>query len=120
MKELKKVIKDNYEVYFSSRDGYSIHSIKSDVYYDLVELKSFMGTATTDCIAIMPALENSGYVGILNYFFGANENDAISIAADLIEDFETGKIKMQSYIDMYCLNDLVAHLIDKNIAIKVD
>ena len=55
-----------------------------------------MGTATTDCIAIMPALENSGYVGILNYFFGANENDAISIAADLIEDFETGKIKMQS------------------------
>ena len=79
MKELKKVIKDNYEIYFSSRDGYSIHSIKSDVYYDLVELKSFKGTATTDCIAIMPALENSGYVGILTYFFGANENDAISV-----------------------------------------
>ena len=90
------------------------------IYYDLVELKSFMGTATTDCIAIMPVLENSEYVGILNYFFGADENVAISIATYLIEDFENGKIKMQSYIDMHCLNDLVTHLINKNITIKVD
>ena len=118
MKNLQKVI-DDYEVYLSDRDGYSIHSRKSDLDYDLVELKSFGGTATTDIIAIMPSIEDYGYVGMLTYFFGA-DSEAVGTAVELIEDFEHGSLKMQSYLDMNSLNVLLPKLLDRHITIKLD
>ena len=118
MKNLQKVI-DDYEVYYCEREGYSIHSRKSDLDYDLLELKSFGGTATTDIIAIMPSIEDYGYVGMLTYFFGA-DSEAVGTAVELIEDFEHGSLKMQSYLDMNSLNVLLSKLLDRHITIKLD
>ena len=118
MKNLQKVI-DDYEVYLSDRDGYSIHSRKSGLDYDLVELKSFGGTATTDIIAIMPSIEDYGYVGMLTYFFGT-DREAVEIAVEIIEDFEFGRIKMQSYLDMDSLTALLTKLLDRQITIRLD
>lgn len=119
MKNLQKTIDNEYEVYYSDRDGYSIHSLKSDLDYDLVELKSFKGTTTTDMIAIMPSIKDYGYVGMLTYFFGADD-EAVNTAVEIIEDFEFGSIKMQSYLDMDSLNELLAHLLEKHITIRIE
>lgn len=119
MKNLQKTIDNEYEVYYCEREGYSIHSLKSDLDYDLVELKSFKGTTTTDMIAIMPSIKDYGYVGMLTYFFGADD-EAVNTAVEIIEDFEFGKIKMQSYLDMDSLNELLAHLLEKHITIRID
>ena len=118
MKNLQKVI-NNYEVYLSDHDGYSIHSRKSDLDYDLVELKTFGGTATTGIIAIMPSIEDYGYVGMLTYFFGA-DSEAVETAVEIIEDFESGRIKMQSYLNMNSLNALLTKLLDRQITIRLD
>lgn len=119
MKNLQKTIDNEYEVYYCEREGYSIHSLKSDLDYDLVELKSFKGTTTTDMIAIMPSIKDYGYVGMLTYFFGADD-EAVNTTVEIIEDFEFGKIKMQSYLDMDSLNKLLAHLLEKHITIRID
>ena len=118
MKKLQKVI-DDCEVYLSDRDGYSIHSRKSDIDYDLVELKSFGGTTATDIIAIMPSIEDYGYVGMLTYFFGA-DSGAVETAVEIIEDFEFGRLKMQSYLGMDSLNVLLTKLLDRHIMIRLD
>lgn len=119
MKNLQKTIDNEYEVYYCEREGYSIHSLKSDLDYDLVELKSFKGTTTTDMIAIMPSIKDYGYVGMLTYFFGADD-EAVNTAVEIIEDFEFGKTKMQSYLDMDSLNELLAHLLEKHITIRIE
>ncbi len=119
MKNLQKTIDNEYEVYYCEREGYSIHSLKSDLEYDLVELKSFKGTTTTDMIAIMPSIKDYGYVGMLTYFFGADD-EAVNTAVEIIEDFEFGKIKMQSYLNVDSLKDLLNHLSDKHITIRID
>lgn len=119
MKNLQKTIDNEYEVYYCEREGYSIHSLKSDLDYDLVELKSFKGTTTTDMIAIMPSIKDYGYVGMLTYFFGADD-EAVNTAVEIIEDFEFGSIKMQSYLDMDSLNELLAHLLEKHITIRIE
>ena len=106
MKNLQKTIDNEYEVYYCEREGYSIHSLKSDLDYDLVELKSFKGTTTTDMIAIMPSIKDYGYVGMLTYFFGADD-EAVNTAVEIIEDFEFGKIKMQSYVSVDSLKDVL-------------
>ena len=119
MKNLQKTIDNEYEVYYCEHEGYSIHSLKSDLDYDLVELKSFKGTTTTDMIAIMPSIKDYGYVGMLTYFFGADD-EAVNTAVEIIEDFEFGSIKMQSYLDMDSLNELLAHLLEKHITIRIE
>lgn len=120
MKKLQEVIDNKYEVYYSDRDGYLIHSRKSELDYELAELKALNGTATTDIVAIMPCLKDSGYVGMLTYFFGAHVDEAIGTAVEIIEDFESGNIKMQSYLDMDSLNELLAHLLEKHITIRIE
>ena len=79
------------ELHHSDSEGYVIKSKKTGLIYDLLEMVSYGGSASSDMVMISIANEDEGYVGMLDYIFGASDKDAtIDFCLDLVNDFEEG------------------------------
>ena len=79
------------ELHYSDSEGYVIKSRKTGLIYDLLEMVSYGGKASSDMVMISIANENEGYVGMLDYIFGATDKDAtLDYCLDLVNDFEEG------------------------------
>ena len=90
---LLKVYGENtdLELHYSDSEGYVIKSKKTGLIYDLLEMVSYGGKASSDIIMISIANENEGYIGMLDYIFGATDKDAtLDYCLDLVNDFEAG------------------------------
>ena len=90
---LLKVYEKNtdLELHYSDSEGYVIKSKKTDLTYDLLEMVSYGGKASSDMVMISIANENEGYIGMLDYIFGASDKDAtLDFCLDLVNDFEEG------------------------------
>lgn len=106
-----KVIRDE-------RDGISIVSEETGLHYDLLELTSYEGQATSDMVAIFVALPEFGYFGQLNYYFGASDvEDMIEVCKETITEFENGEREMISSIDVN--GDLAEYVKHNNLKIKL-
>lgn len=89
LKEYEK--NTDLELYHSDSDGYVVKSKKTGLIYDLLEMVSYGGKASSDIVMISIANEDEGYVGMLDYIFGASDKDAtLDFCLDLINDFEKG------------------------------
>ena len=90
---LLKVYEKNadLELHYSDSKGYDIKSKKTGLIYDLLEMVSYGGSASSDIVMISIANEDEGYVGMLDYIFGATDKDAtLDYCLDLVNDFEEG------------------------------
>ena len=90
---LLKVYEKNadLELHHSDSEGYVIKSKKTGLIYDLLEMVSYGGKASSDIVMISIANEDVGYVGMLDYIFGATDKDAtLDYCLDLVNDFEEG------------------------------
>ena len=90
---LLKVYEKNadLELHYSDSEGYVIKSKKTGLIYDLLEMVSYGGSTSSDMVMISIANENEGYVGMLDYIFGATDKDAtLDYCLDLVNDFEEG------------------------------
>ena len=90
---LLKVYEKNadLELHHSDSEGYVIKSKKTGLIYDLLEMVSYGGKASSDIVMISIANEDEGYVGMLDYIFGASDKDAtLDYCLDLVNDFEEG------------------------------
>lgn len=82
---------DDLELHYSDSEGYTIKSKKTGLIYDLLEMVSYGGSASSDMVMISIANEDEGYVGMLDYIFGATDKDAtLDYCLDLVNDFEEG------------------------------
>ena len=89
LKEYKK--NADLELYLSDSEGYVIKSKKTGLTYDLLEMVSYGGKASSDMVMISIANESEGYIGMLDYIFGASDKDAtLDFCLDLVNDFEEG------------------------------
>ena len=90
---LLKVYEKNadLELHYSDLEGYVIKSRKTGLIYDLLEMVSYGGSTSSDMVMISIANENEGYIGMLDYIFGASDKDAtLDYCLDLVNDFEEG------------------------------
>ena len=90
---LLKVYEKNadLELHYSDSEGYVIKSKKTGLIYDLLEMVSYGGKASSDMVMISIANEDEGYIGMLDYIFGATDKDAtLDYCLDLVNDFEEG------------------------------
>lgn len=90
---LLKVYEKNadLELHYSDSEGYVIKSKKTGLIYDLLEMVSYGGKASSDMVMISIANEDEGYIGMLDYIFGASDKDAtLEFCLDLVNDFEEG------------------------------
>lgn len=90
---LLKVYGENtdLELHYSDSEGYVIKSKKTGLIYNLLEMVSYGGSASSDMVMISIANEDEGYVGMLDYIFGASDKDAtLDFCLDLVNDFEEG------------------------------
>ena len=90
---LLKVYGENtdLELHYSDSEGYVIKSKKTGLTYDLLEMVSYGGKASSDMVMISIANENEGYIGMLDYIFGASDKDAtLDFCLNMISDFEEG------------------------------
>ena len=90
---LLKVYGENtdLELHYSDSEGYVIKSKKTGLTYDLLEMVSYGGKASSDIVMISIANESEGYIGMLDYIFGASDKDAtLDFCLDLVSDFEKG------------------------------
>ena len=90
---LLKVYEKNadLELHYSDSEGYVIKSKKTGLTYDLLEMVSYGGSTSSDMVMISIANEDEGYVGMLDYIFGATDKDAtLEFCLDLVNDFEKG------------------------------
>jgi len=88
------------KVITDERDGTTIVSEETGLQYELLELVSYHGKCTSDIVAIFVCLPEIGYVGQLDYLFGASYTDVmIDDCKELITKFENGEIKMISNCD---------------------
>ena len=79
------------ELHHTDSEGYVIKSKKTGLIYDLLEMVSYGGKASSDIVMISIANENEGYIGMLDYIFGASDKDAtLDFCLDLVNDFEKG------------------------------
>ena len=88
---------------YNQKDGCSITSTKTGFKYELLEMKCYEGTATSNMVMIAISIENIGYVGMLDYIFGANDVETmVDECLNMVEDFENGDKKpidvMKEYI----------------------
>ena len=82
---------NDLELYHSDSEGYVIKSKKTGLIYDLLEMVSYGGSASSDIVMISIANENEGYIGMLDYIFGASDKDAtLDFCLNMISDFEEG------------------------------
>ena len=79
------------ELHHTDSEGYVIKSKKTGLIYDLLEMVSYGGKASSDIVMISIANESEGYIGMLDYIFGASDKDAtLDYCLDLVNDFEEG------------------------------
>ena len=79
------------ELHHTDSEGYVIKSKKTGLIYDLLEMVSYGGKASSDIVMISIANESEGYIGMLDYIFGATDKDAtLDYCLDLVNDFEEG------------------------------
>ena len=82
---------NDLELHNTDSEGYVIKSKKTGLTYDLLEMVSYGGSASSDMVMISIANENEGYIGMLDYIFGASDKDAtLDFCLDLVNDFEKG------------------------------
>ena len=82
---------NDLELHYSDSEGYVIKSKKTGLIYDLLEMVSYGGKASSDMVMISIANESEGYIGMLDYIFGATDKDAtLDYCLDLVNDFEEG------------------------------
>ena len=82
---------NDLELHYSDSEGYVIKSKKTGLTYDLLEMISYGGKASSDMVMISIANEDEGYIGMLDYIFGASDKDAtLDYCLDLVNDFEAG------------------------------
>ena len=106
-----KVIRD-------PRDGITIVSEETGLQYNLLELKSYQGIATSDIVSVFVALPDFGYFGQLDYLFGASyEEDMIEGCKEMISEFENGERYMISSLDLD--GDLAEYVKHNNLKIKL-
>ena len=90
---LLKVYEKNadLELHYSDSEGYVIKSKKTGLIYDLLEMVSYGGSSSSDMVMISIANENEGYIGMLDYIFGATDKDAtLNFCLNMVSDFEEG------------------------------
>ena len=90
---LLKVYEKNadLELHYSDSEGYVIKSKKTGLIYDLLEMVSYGGSASSDMVMISIANESEGYIGMLDYIFGATDKDAtLDFCLNMVSDFEEG------------------------------
>ena len=90
---LLKVYEKNtdLELHHSDSEGYVIKSKKTGLTYDLLEMVSYGGKASSDMVMISIANESEGYIGMLDYIFGASDKDAtLDFCLNMVSDFEEG------------------------------
>lgn len=79
------------ELHHTDSEGYVIKSKKTGLIYDLLEMVSYGGSASSDMVMISIANESEGYIGMLDYIFGASDKDAIlDFCLNMVSDFEVG------------------------------
>ena len=82
---------DDLELHHTDSEGYVIKSKKTGLIYDLLEMVSYGGNASSDIVMISIANENEGYIGMLDYIFGASDKDAtLDFCLNMVSDFEEG------------------------------
>ena len=83
---------NDLELHHSDSEGYVIKSKKTGLTYDLLEMVSYGGKASSDMVMISIANEDEGYIGMLDYiYFGALDKDVVlDFCLDTINDFEKG------------------------------
>ena len=82
---------NDLELHHTDSEGYVIKSKKTGLIYELLEMVSYGGSASSDMVMISIANENEGYIGMLDYIFGASDKDAtLDFCLDLVNDFEKG------------------------------
>ena len=79
------------ELHHSDSEGYVIKSKKTGLIYNILEMVSYGGKASSDMVMISIANENEGYIGMLDYIFGASDKDAtLDFCLNMVSDFEEG------------------------------
>ena len=83
--------KNDLELHHTDSEGYVIKSKKTGLIYDLLEMVSYGGSTSSDIVMISIANENEGYIGMLDYIFGASDKDAtLDFCLNMVSDFEEG------------------------------
>lgn len=82
---------NDLELHYSDSEGYVIKSKKTGLIYDLLEMVSYGGSASSDMVMISIANENEGYIGMLDYVFGATDKVVtLNFCLGIVGDFEAG------------------------------
>jgi len=92
----------NLELHQTDNDGYVIKSKKTGLIYGLLEMVCYGGQATSDIVMISIGNENEGYIGMLDYIFGAHTDmDAtINSCLEIVDEFEGG---LKKPLDIMCV-----------------
>ena len=90
LKEYEK--NTDLELYHSDYEGYVIKSKKTGLIYNILEMVSYGGSASSDMVMISIANESGGYVDMLDYIYiGASDKDTtLDFCLDIVNDFEAG------------------------------
>ena len=95
---------NDLELHHSDSEGYVIKSKKTGLTYDLLEMVSYGGSASSDIVMISIANESEGYIGMLDYVFGATDKVAtLNFCLGIVGDFEAG---LKKPLD-------IMHIVDK-------
>ena len=79
------------ELHHKDSEGYVIKSKKTGLIYDILEMVSYGGSSSSDMVMISIANESEGYIGMLDYIFGASDKDAtLDFCLNIVSDFEEG------------------------------
>lgn len=100
--------KNDYELYFDEREGYSILNTKTKATYSLLEGKSFGAKTTSDIIFIMKDAEFDASDDMIsseefvNYFFGASnyKDDLYELLCDAVSYIEDHQQSMTNKIEL--------------------
>ena len=91
---LLRIYEKNYklELHKTDSDGYVIKSKKTGLIYGLLEMVCYGGEATSDIVMISIAKEDEGYIGMLDYVFGAKTDmeATINTCLNIVDEFEYG------------------------------
>ena len=95
---------NDLELHYSDSEGYVIKSKKTGLTYDILEMVSYGGKASSDIVMISIANESEGYIGMLDYVFGATDKVAtLNFCLGIVGDFEAG---LKKPLD-------IMHIVDK-------
>ena len=102
LKEYEK--NTDLELYHSDSEGYVIKSKKTGLIYNILEMISYGSSLSSDMVMISIANEDEGYIGMLDYIFGASDKVAtLNFCLGIVSDFEAG---LKKPLD-------IMHIVDK-------